>query len=100
MPARSLPPVLTLLAALALAAPAAASSNHCSLPRVDGFTWSSLHESGIGCDAARTLGVRYLRHGRLEGWSCSHRIHGRFVQFTCYHASNHHQTLAGGWAVH
>ncbi|MFL5844224.1 MAG: hypothetical protein ACJ762_05980 [Solirubrobacteraceae bacterium] len=88
------------LLALVCAAPAAASSAHCSVPLTNGFSWSSLHETGIGCEAARTLAQHYQRNGHLEHWTCSHRVSGRSVSFSCRHTLQTHQTVAGSWHVH
>jgi len=95
---RLLPPAL--LAALAFAAPAVASSAHCTVPTSSLAAWQSLHESGIGCHSARQLMIDYYKHGRITGWSCSNRISGRHVSFSCFNSAHHNQTLAGSWTVH
>jgi hypothetical protein len=89
----------TVVLALACAAPAGASSNHCTPPHDTAVVWQSLHESGLGCHSARELGLAVRKHGRITGWSCSHRVSGRYVSFSCFHQTNHHQTLAGSWNV-
>src|SRR3954453_23923896 len=88
------------LAALACAAPAGASSAHCTPPKYAGFAIHSLHESGIGCDTAAAYVVHYLRNGHINHWSCSTDLRGtRGVLLTCFKTADHHQTLASGWTV-
>jgi hypothetical protein len=92
----------TALVALACAAPASASSSHCTpLPSSrDWYTFTSLHQSGIGCASARTLALHYFSHNHIDGWSCTHTFAPpRRTSFSCFKTSDHHQTLAGSWYV-
>jgi hypothetical protein len=90
-----------LAATLACALPAAASSQHCPVPSTNVATWTALHESGIGCPAAKTLGEHYFRNGHLSGWACTHRLAGtRGVTFSCRNSQDSRQTLSGSWHVH
>jgi|SRR5690348_8575520 hypothetical protein len=93
----------TGLVTLAAAAPASATSSHCTpLPSSrDWYAFTSLHQSGIGCDSARTLALHYFRHTHLDGWSCTHTlVPPRSTRFSCFNNAAHHQTVAGSWYVH
>src|SRR4051794_29342894 len=89
-----------VLPALACAVPAAASSAHCTPPVSSRAAWQSLHESGLGCDTARTLALHYYANGRLTHWRCTSTVRNRYVSFTCQNEADHGQTLAGSWNVH
>jgi hypothetical protein len=73
-----------------LAAPAHAEV--CAPPHVSGFTFTTLQANGIPCHEAQHFAVHTMRtnHGP-EGWSCSQRISGRNVSFTCHapHGTGH-----------
>jgi hypothetical protein len=90
----------TVLLVLASTVPASASSAHCTVPKSSGAVWAGLHESGIGCDAARTLALHFFAHNRLDGWRCDQQVRNRYVSFTCFRSDDHHQTLGGSWHVH
>lgn len=73
----------------ATSAPAHAET--CEVPRVSGFNFSGLTAHGISCHEAQTHAVHTLRHGAPAGWTCSHRIAGRSVSFSCHrtHDASH-----------
>jgi len=73
------------------AGPASASTGtSCGLPKVNGFTFSSLTENGIGCSAASEK-VSTLHHGAPSGFRCTNRVSGRHVAWHCVsHADAQH----------
>ena len=96
-------PALLAVAAAALlgAVPAHASSSYCDPPRRNGFDFSYVHESGIGCHSARQLVLVYLSNGHITGWNCSHQLRPpRRTILTCYNAAHHNETLGASWNAH
>ena len=96
---------LGVLGALAPSASAAAHASAvettCVPPAVDGFTITSLHESGIGCHHADELAIHLIRHGTAPAdWTCTLTIGGRHVTRNCvnHHFSDH--TLRLTYFVH
>src|SRR5262249_59325300 len=101
--ALGVPGALGALGALpASAAPAPAAQTTCvPAPQVDGFTITSLSQSGIGCHHAGELAIHLIRHGTAPAdWTCTSTIIGRNVTRTCVnrHFSDH--TLGLTYFVH
>lgn len=81
-----------------LAAPAHAET--CDPPRVSGFTFTSLSAHGIPCHEAQSHAVHTMRHGAPAGWTCSHRISGRSVSFSCHATNGSGHTYHFAYHVH
>jgi hypothetical protein len=80
------------VAALGAFGVAGASAEVCAPPHVSGFTFTALHANGIACHQAQHDAVVTMRTNRgPEGWTCSQRISGRSVSFSCHstHGTGH-----------
>jgi hypothetical protein len=82
-----------------MAAPAHAES--CAPPHVSGFTFTGLHANGIPCHEAQNHAVHTLRtsHGPA-GWTCSQRISGRNVSYSCHGPAGSGKSYHFGYHVH
>jgi hypothetical protein len=81
-----------------LATPAHAEA--CQPPHVSGFTFTSLTANGIACHEAHQLAVHTMRHGAPSGWSCTHRISGRHVSYSCHATNGTGHNYHFGYQVH
>ncbi len=89
----------------AIGGPAATYAAHrettCTPPAVEGFTVTSLHESGIGCHHAGELAIHLIRHGEAPAdWTCTVTINGRHVSWHCANRHFPDHTLRLTYYVH
>lgn len=100
---RLLPAALAVsfvLAGALLLAPAAPATSQCTPPKVNGFTITALQENGIGCTHASDQVVHVIHHGTPAGWTCAHRISGRYVNLSCHNNRDQTSKFSATWYVH
>ena len=92
--------VSLVLAGALLLAPASPATSSCTPPKVNGFTITALQENEIGCTHASEQAVHVIRHGTPAGWTCSHRISGRYVSVSCHNNGDPTSKFSATWYVH
>ena len=66
------------------AATPAFAQTACTPPAVEGFTVTSLEQTGIDCHQARDLAIHLIRHGEAPAdWKCTLTIVRRNVSWDC-----------------
>jgi hypothetical protein len=86
---------------LALFGAAPASATTCAVPTgVNGTTFITLNETGIGCVHADERALQVYRHGKTDGYTCHLKFNSYSTSYTCTNNVNAAHTFYVSWHVH